>query len=244
MDFAFLHGGDQASWVWGAVVAAMKAQSSPQPNRFCLLDVPGCGTKRSRDTSGIAFPDIAAELVADVAAAGLSDAVLVGHSQAGNVMPAMLAQSSGLFRRAVYVSCSAPDPGLGVAESTFALHGRQDTNIGRWVADGTVPSIELFRHMFCNDMSRAEGDAFLALLGKDKWPDSAYTWTAWNYDDMPAVPASYVVCLQDAILPPAAQYKFADRFRAERRPRIDAAHQAMTTRPHGLAEILLHEAGL
>lgn len=242
MDFAFLHGGEQGSWIWDGLIAAMDRQSSPGEHRFYPLDVPGCGTKRGRDTGAVAFPDIAPELVADLDAASLRDIVLVGHSQAGNVIPAMLALRPGLFRRAIYVSCSAPDPGRTVVESTFAIHAGQDSAVGRSFGNDAVPPKELHRHMFCNDMSAEEGDAFLALLGNDHWPADAYAWRNWSYDDTLPVEASYVVCLQDAILPPEWQYRFAERFHAARTPRIDAGHQAMTTRPHTLAEIVLHEA--
>ena len=58
MDFAFLHGGGQGGWVWDETIAAMKAQSG-DANRYLALDVPGCGTKRERDTASIQFDEIA-----------------------------------------------------------------------------------------------------------------------------------------------------------------------------------------
>lgn len=242
MDFAFLHGGDQGSWIWGGVIAALDAQSSPDENRFCLLDIPGCGRKRDRDTAAISFPKIAPELVADIETAGLHGVVLIGHSQAGTIIPDMLALNPDLFRRTIYVSCTAPDPGRTVFEMTCGIHAGQDTAVGRSFGNDAVPKVEWYRQMFCNDMTVKEGDAFLALLGKDRWPASAYDWSAWRYDALPPVPASYVVCLQDTILPPEWQYRFADRLHARRMPRIDTGHQAMTTRPHALAEIIAHEA--
>lgn len=243
MDFAFLHGGDQGSWIWDGVIAAMALQSPAGAHRHCLLDVPGCGTKRGRETATLAFPDIAAELIADVRASGLRDIVLVGHSQAGTLLPALLALEPALFRRAIYVSCSIPNPGQNVLDMVFAMHDGQDTPVARSFRNAAVPQREQQRAMFCNDMTAAESDAFLALLGQDSWPPSSYGWTEWHHvTDTPAVPASFVVCLQDTILPPDWQYRFAERLGADRTPRIDAGHQAMTTRPHALAEILLHEA--
>ena len=53
------------------------------------------------------------------------------------------------------------------------------------------------------------------------------------------MPVSYVVCLQDAILPLVWQERFAARVHARQVSRIDAAHQVMNTRPHALAEELL-----
>ena len=91
-DFVFLHGGGQGGWVWDETIAAMARQAGQAgqgAHRYLALDAPGCGAKRDRDTSAIAFDDIARELVADVRAAGMADAVLVGHSQAGMELPQM-----------------------------------------------------------------------------------------------------------------------------------------------------------
>ena len=67
-DFVFLHGGGQGSWIWNETLAALAQQSGGRA-RCHALDIPGCGTKRGRDTSAIAFDDIAPELIADIEAA-------------------------------------------------------------------------------------------------------------------------------------------------------------------------------
>lgn len=95
--------------------------------------------------------------------------------------------------------------------------------------------------MFCNDMDKEQQKAFLARLGADSWPLSTYSHTAWRHEHHGTVPATYVLCLRDNILPITWQERFAEGFKAERRVRIDAGHQAMATRPHALAEILRHE---
>ncbi len=241
-DFVFLHGGGQGGWVWDETIAAIKAQSGGDV-RCLALDAPGCGAKRGRDTAGIAFPEITAELVADIEAAGLRDVVLVGHSQAGTSMPAMAALRPGLFARLVFVSCIAPDPGLTVVEMTarrMREHGH--TEGSRALTDENRPMRERYRVMFCNDMAPAQAEAFLDKLGSDNWPPSCYAQTDWPYDHLAEVPVGYVLCLQDAILPLEWQERFAVRMHAVSTPRIDAGHQAMNTRPQALAEILLAEA--
>ena len=51
------------------------------------LDLPGCGKKRARLAGDITLSQVASELLAEVREAGIEDAVLVGHSMAGVVMP-------------------------------------------------------------------------------------------------------------------------------------------------------------
>jgi pimeloyl-ACP methyl ester carboxylesterase len=245
-DFVFLHGGGQGGWVWDETVAALTAQSAAdsQGQARCLaLDAPGCGTKRDRDAAALTFPEITAELVADIEAAGFADVVLVGHSQAGTTMPAMAALCPNLFAKLVFVSCIAPDPGLTVIEMT-AARMREDghTEGSRALTDESRPMRERYRIMFCNDMAPAQAEAFLDQLGADSWPGSCYVQNDWPYAHLAHVPVSYVICLQDAILPLEWQERFAIRVHARTTHRIDAGHQVMNTRPQALAEVLLSEA--
>lgn len=241
-DLVFLHGGGQGGWVWTETIAAIGTQSGGEVS--CLaLDGPGCGAKRGRDTSAMSFAEITVELVTDIEAAGLKEVVLVGHSQAGTSMPAMAALRPGLFRKLVFVSCIAPDPGLTVIEmTTRRMREHGDTAGGKALTDEAMPMRERYRIMFCNDMAPARAEAFLDKLGYDQWPASCYAQTQWPYDHLAAMDVSYVLCLQDAILPLAWQERFAERLHARSTPRIDAGHQVMNTRPNALAEVLLAEA--
>lgn len=241
-DFVFLHGGGQGSWVWDETIAAIAGQSGGEA-RCLAIDVLGCGAKRGRETDTVAFAQIIRELVDDIDAAGLKDVVLVGHSQAGTALPAMYTHRPELFAKLVFVSCIAPDPGLTVVDMTAKRMREQGHTEGsRALTDESLPMRERYRIMFCNDMPPQQADAFLAKLGDDGWPRSSYAETDWRYDQLAAVPVSYVLCLEDAILPLEWQERFAERVHARSTPRIDAGHQVMNTRPQALAEVLLAEA--
>lgn len=246
MNIALLHGGGQGSWVWAETVAALHAQrvlEGAEPPRALTLDVPGCGTKRARRVDGLGLEDVAEELIGDIEASGLEDVVLVGHSQAGQAIALMLIRRPDLFSRVIYVSCSIPQPGQSVqAMIGSSVQGTNPDEVG-WPVDPKVTPLEQrYDAMFCNDMDQAVKTEFLGKLGEDQWPLGTYAYTDWSYDQFGAVPASFVLCLQDRILPAAWQQVFAERFRAERTIMIDAGHQVMTTRPHALAEILRIEA--
>lgn len=243
VDYAFLHGGGQGSWVWEETIAALAAQTADSFGRALALDVPGCGTKRGRPTDGIGLSDIAEELVADIERAGMRDVVLVGHSQAGCALPAMAERRPGLFRRLVYVSCSLPLSGQTVQQMIGSgVHGSHPDEVGWPLDPATTAMHDRYAVMFCNDMAQDQAAAFLAKLGQDAWPMQSYTETRWTFDNMGMVPTTYVVCLRDGILPVRWQEIFAGRFKAGRCVSIDAGHQVMNTRPHALAEILRYEA--
>ena len=243
VDYAFLHGGGQGGWVWDETIAALAAQTGGAFGRALALDAPGCGEKRGRQGEDLDNDAIAAELVADIEAAGLRDVVLVGHSQAGQVLPLMAELRPDLFRRLVYVSCSAPPPGRSTLDMMGqGLHGENPDGVGWPVLGDDIAA--RFRAMFCNDMTPAQADAFLGKLGTDMWPAPTYSFSNWRYDHLGATPATFVICLQDQSLPAHWQERFADQLKVGRRVRIDAGHQAMNTRPHALAEALRCEAAV
>jgi pimeloyl-ACP methyl ester carboxylesterase len=243
VDFAFLHGGGQGSWVWAETTAALQQQAGKRPVYSIALDVPGCGSKRGRDTSGIDTDAVVTELLADLTASGLKDIVLVGHSQGGTVLPRLAARRPDLFRRIVYVSCCMPLPGQTIQQMMgTGLHGSNPKEVG-WPLDPATHGVhERYPVMFCNDMAPAPRDAFLGKLGKDNWPGRTYADTDWSTRHPQSMPSTYVVCLQDGVLPVAWQETFATRVNALGRVHIDAGHQVMNTRPQALAEALLHEA--
>jgi pimeloyl-ACP methyl ester carboxylesterase len=243
LNYAFLHGGGQGSWVWRETIAALGQQTAGSFGRAVALDVPGCGAKRERVTDALTLDDVAGELIGDLQAAGMTDVVLVGHSQAGQAMSLMVRRRPDLFRRLIHVSCSIPLPGQTVSQMLGRSRQGEDENEVGWPFDPTTEAVsDRFATMFCNDMDPPQAASFLANLGADAWPMRTYSFSDWRHEDHARVPASFVICLRDRILPPKWQETFADRFRADRRIRLDAGHQAMNTRPHALAEILRREA--
>jgi pimeloyl-ACP methyl ester carboxylesterase len=236
--FALLHGGGQGSWVWDEVVPLLEAKGA----HVLALDAPGCGTKRGRDTSLISMDDIDGDLIADIEAAGCSKITLVGHSQAGTTLPRLLEKRPDLFSKVIYVSCCAPAPGQTIMQMIGAsVRGVNPDEVG-WIVplDANSP-VERYRAMFCNDMSEAEADAFLAKLGLDNWPRSSIEEANWRYDHLAPIPSTYILCEQDTSLPPLWQERFAMRLHSDKIVRINAGHQVMNTQPEQLANLLLQE---
>ncbi len=237
--FATLHGGGQGSWVWDAVAVILRAKGASA----LALDIPGCGTKRHRDTIELGVEDVADELIADISGAGLADIVLVGHSQAGTMLPVLVERAPELFRRLVYLSCSAPLPGHSVIDQMGrGVHGANPDEVG-WPLDPDTYGREIqYPLMFCNDMDEAQRDAFMARSLDENWPMAVTYAVHWHYDHLIGWPSTYIVCQRDGILPVEWQRRFAGRLHCQRVISIDAGHQAMMTQPELLAEMLLAEA--
>jgi pimeloyl-ACP methyl ester carboxylesterase len=244
VNFAFLHGGGQGSWVWRETIAALERQAGGNIGRVVALDAPGCGEKRGRRTDDLSIEDVARELTAELESKAMRNVILVGHSQAGQAMIFMVKERPELFRRLVYVSCSAPLPGQSVQQMIGGgLHGANSSQVGWPLDPNTSSAAQRQALMFCNDMQEPGKSEFLAKLGKDMWPLRTYSSTNWNYEHLGRVLATFVLCLKDMSLPAPWQEIFASRLKAQKIVRIDAGHQVMNTRPEALAEILRYEAG-
>jgi pimeloyl-ACP methyl ester carboxylesterase len=243
-NYAFVHGGSQGSWVWDETIEALISQAGSRPIRTLALDVPGCGTKRGRGTSQLGAEDVASELISDLERANLKDLVLVGHSLAGTLLPLMAAAKPQLFKRLIYISCSAPLPGQSVRTMMGSCIRGSNKDEVEWPLDPKIHDIQSqLPVMFGNDMNQEQLASFMSQLGEDQWPEQVSLKVRnWRYDHLDATPSSYVVCLKDNILPVHWQEEFARRFRSKRLVKIDAGHQAMNTRPQAIAEILNFEA--
>ncbi|MDR3386351.1 MAG: alpha/beta hydrolase [Rudaea sp.] len=238
----FLHGGKQGSWVWDEVRGAIGLQGGRTAPRTIALDVPGCGTKRGRDTAALTLTDVVAELSDDLATVN-GRLMLVGHSQAGTVLPRLAAEHRENIIKLTYVSCSVPEEGQTLMAMLGTGRHEENANEVGWPLDpATTGRAEMFETMFCNDMDDVTKAGFLARLGGDDWPIAcASTDRHWGCDAAQGIAASYVIALRDQILTPPWQERFAKRFNASSISRVDAGHQLLQTRPHALAEILLAE---
>lgn len=243
IDYVFLHGGGQAGWVWQETIDALHRQTEGKFGRALALDAPGCGAKRGRETSAMGVDDVVTELLSDIAAQDMRDIILVGHSQAGTILPRLVERQPKLFRRLVYVSTIAPLPGQSIGQQMGSgRHGERENEVGWGFDPKSIEPRERYARMFCNDMTTAETTAFLGKLGHDSWPMQTMTASDWRYEHLSSAPSTYAFCLRDGVLPMAWQEVFASRLQVQRQVFIDAGHQVMNTRPHALAEILRQEA--
>ena len=94
------------------------------------------------------------------------------------------------------------------------------------------------------DVDDIASELIADLEHRDRWPDQSMQASDWRYDHLRNLPSTFVLCLQDGILTPPWQERFAQRLNTQRMVRIDAGHQVMNTRPHALAELLRHETSI
>lgn len=239
-QFVFIHGGGQGSWVWRDLITVLTQRYAIAPQHVLTLDVPGCGEKRGWDTTQLSFSDLIDTLVTDIESSQFDQVILVGHSQAGNVMPFIVERLATRLRHVVYIACSIPNPKQTTIEMMGeGIHGDHPDQVG-WPLDlKTATPTERMTAMFCNDMTPQATQNFLSQLGSDMWPASAYLHRNWTFASEHQVPMTYIGCRQDASLPQSWQEIFARRLGAQEMIYLDAGHQVMNTQPHDLAERLV-----
>lgn len=237
-DLILLHGGNHGSWCWKPLLDELSKDEGGF-DRLIALDMPGCGAKRGRDVSALTLADVVRELNDDLRAAGVKQAVLLGHSIAGIVLPMMAVEDPALFSRLVYLAASLPVQGQSIMEMLgTSLHGEDPDHVGYPIDPAKATPQELAMAMFGQDLDEAQLGWLLGEVAQDRTPMAVALEPATRIGYEGLLPASYVVTLRDNILPVPWQRRFAERAGAQRVIEIDTPHEPFVSHPALLADVL------
>jgi pimeloyl-ACP methyl ester carboxylesterase len=224
--FVLIHGGGHRSWHWRLVRPILEEMG----HRTVAPDVP----MDDPETGAQGWTDVAAAAMKD---AGIGDdAIVVGHSLAGLMLPVLASQIP--VRRIVFLAANVPVPGISYNEY---MESQPDAIIISWdrVQHDDLGRIvipwDLAREAFYPDVEESLArEAFSHCL-----PTAPIGFAetcpvgAW-----PGVPSSYVLCQEDIVNGPA----WARRVSLERLggPAIElpGGHSPMLAGPARLAEVL------
>lgn len=218
--FALVHGAHHGAWAWSYLVPALERRG----HEVVAVDLP-CEDV----TAGVSRY---ARIVVD-ALAGRDDALVVGHSLGGLVVPVVASIRS--LRRMVFIAAVVPEPGRSLAEQAAAdprmrARGSKIDN-----SDGTQsrPPDEAVRRYYhdCDDAARRYALARLRRQARTPAlePSPLAVW--------PAVPATYIICAHDRAVDPAYQRDAARRLGAET-IELRSSHSPFLSRPAELARVL------
>jgi len=221
------------------MVASLRTSRPGAFGRILQLDIPGCGAKRGRDTSGLSRRDVVDELNAEVARAGVRGAMLVGHSAANMLLPDM-ARQGGDYAGLCVLAGPILRPGEKGSEIFGqGVHGSEPDKVGYPVDPRSVTAEELRRAMFCLDMTPAQAAAFLAECASHVVPRRMLSDPAEAFDPAALPPASYVLTRRNPVFPAEWQRRFAARLApGTRLVEIDTGHEPFFTHPKLLAATL------
>jgi pimeloyl-ACP methyl ester carboxylesterase len=228
LGFVLVHGGAHASWCWERLIPYLQHPA-------IAVDLPGRGSKPA-DLSSLTVSDCVASVVDDIDRSGFDRVVLVGHSLAGVVLPAIAEKISDRVARLVFVSASIPPEG-GNSLDSLPRHLRllARRNARRTIGRDQMPRW-LARRMFCSDMDEKDTAYVLERLV----PESiGLVFENVSRANLPRnIPITYIKLLRDKALSPRIQERMIANLPGADVHSLEAGHDAMISRPKELAKLL------
>jgi pimeloyl-ACP methyl ester carboxylesterase len=237
-DLVLLHGGLYNAACWDPVVDRLRGADRPSFDTIVQLDIPGAGTKRHRRLEDVSCDDIAAELCDEVGRAGVSDAVLIGHSIAGTLMPLMCRHFS--FDALCFVSTAILAPGQ-IGNDLFGdrRFGDRPDQVGYPADPATTSLRDMDRLRFCLDFTPEQSEHWLDHCYEDAPNMAIMTTPAPGIDPSTLPPVTYVRTLRSPVFPLEWQDRFASRIGPDVTVvDIDTGHAPFFTHPAELAHLI------
>lgn len=230
-----VHGAMHGAWCWEDVAARLSAQG----HRVVVPELPGHGRRAAevRRAGAEAYGRAVADAMAQ---AGVSRAVLVGHSLGGLVIAKAAELVPERIAHLVFLAAVVPANGSSVAETNMTEPARAAFRahvIGR--GDGTFQhAAEAAWTRWMGDLPRTDPRVVraLSLLTRQAARPFFERVDLRRFDTL-ALPRTYIRCLQDAaVIPPRAA---ANAARLGVTPvDMDCAHNPMLSRPDELVRLL------
>lgn len=239
-----VHGAFHGAWCWAGLQAELDRRGVPS----FAVDLPGHGVSTEPLTDLHGDADAVTRVLQRL---GGDDMVLVGHSYGGAVISQ--ADLGGQVSRLVYLAAIVPDQGEDPAAVMAAFpnppkpappagsatgSGVGSGGGGAFFVrqpDGTLAAdASRGPAIFYNTCTPAQTAAALARLCPQRAATFKQPLTRANWR---SVPSTYVKCLQDRAVPPAAQDQQAERCREL--VTIDTDHSPFLCAPATLANLLV-----
>lgn len=221
-----IHGGQVGAWVWGAVRSQLAGPS-------IAVDLPGHGDRRGR-LKGLGVRDCVDAVISDLPPTGR--VVVVGHSFGAAIALAVAHRIPDRIARIVLIAGMVPYPGAPLLSSfppVFRLIGNV---LFRLTPEFSQP-LKVIKTKLLNGMSVAQADEAASKFTKES---SSLFLDRVDWRSDPAIPVTYVVCLNDrGALSPAFQEQLAPRLGPNVKiVSIDACHYAMLEKPTEVAAMI------
>ena len=234
-EFVLVHGAMHGAWCWEDVAARLTAKG----HRVVVPELPGHGRRAAEvgHAGALAYGRAVADAMAQ---AGVSRAVLVGHSMGGLVIAKTAELCPQRIAHLVFLAAVVPADGSSIALANMSAPARAALLaqvIGR--GDG------MFRHPAETAWARWMGDLprhdprvarALSLLTPQAARPFFERVDLRRFDTL-AIPRTYIRCRRDAAVVP--ERAAANAARLGVRPiDLDAAHDPMLSQPESLVRLL------
>ncbi|MBI4638770.1 MAG: alpha/beta fold hydrolase [Candidatus Rokubacteria bacterium] len=232
--FVLVHGMSHGAWAWDAVRARLERAG----HRVVAPDLPGHG-RRAHERWRASVDAYARAVAGAMAQEGLHDAVVVGHSMGGVVIPRVAELAPARVGHLVFLAAVVLPSGASLLETHLAASARPLLRGLAASGAGTIQypaALEWARWL--SDLPPGDPRVVSALSQMTPQPlrpwiervDSSRFWAM-------RVPCTYIRCLRDVAVAPAKAAEYAARLGVTPID-LDCAHEPMLSRPDELVGIL------
>jgi len=222
------------AWAWGSLTARLERAG----HRVIAVDLPGHG-RRAHERARASVDSYAAAVADAMMLAGVHDALVVGHSMGGMVIPKVAELVPARVRHLVFLAAVVLPSGASLLEAHLTpAGGTMFRGLAR-AGGGAVQyaaSMEWARWM--NDMLPGDPRVVDTLVQLTPQPFAPCAERV-DYRRFFAmrVPCTYIRCLRDAAVTPDRAARYAARLGVAPID-MDCAHGPMLSAPGELAKIL------
>jgi pimeloyl-ACP methyl ester carboxylesterase len=233
-DVVLVHGMSHGAWCWERLEPLLRRAG----HRVLAVDLPGHG-RRAHERARASILGYARSVADDMMLAGIHDAIVVGHSMAGVVIPKVAELVPARVAHLVFLAAVVVPDGGSMLEAQMSLPGRAMVAGLARAGGGVVqyPAVlEWSRWM--GDLAPGDERVVQAFgrLTPQPWRPLPEHVAMRGFHAM-RVPRTYIRCLHDLAVPPAKAAEYAARLGVTPID-LDSAHGAMLSHPDALAKIL------
>lgn len=222
-----VHGGNHTSQIWDRLLPVLDAEAR-------AVDLPGRGS-RPADLRVVKLSDWIDAVVEEIDGVKSPRVVLVGHSLAGLILPAVAERRAGRVVHLVLVAAVIPPPGTTPRHNMSWLArawGRLQTR------DGILrpPRGRLARVLFCNDMDEATAEWLVGGLV----PEAVRVFDERvPHLPPPQTPATFIRLRRDRAVPGRMAIRQMANYGGPLAvEEIDSGHAVMVSHPAELVAVL------
>jgi pimeloyl-ACP methyl ester carboxylesterase len=234
-EFVLVHGAMHGAWCWEDVAARLAAAG----HRVVVPEMPGHGRRAAevRRAGAEAYGRAVADAMAQ---AGVSRAVLVGHSMGGLVIAKTAELVPQRIAHLVFLAAVVPPHGGSIAETNMPAPAQAALLAHvRGRGDGTFHhSAETAWARWMGDLPRADSRVVHALPRlTSQAARPFFERVDLRRFDRLALPRTYIRCLRDQAVTPARAAAVAARLGVVPVD-LDCAHNPMLSQPEALVRLL------
>jgi pimeloyl-ACP methyl ester carboxylesterase len=224
--YVLIHGGSHGAWCWEKVIPFLKAGKGVEG--VAAIDLLDAALEIDpKEIQEITIRDYVDGVVIEIENLDLHNIILIGHSMAGIIIPAVVPRVKDRVKRVIYLSSSNPI----VGQSIENLMAHPSSPLSRGV------SIE---EMFCSDLDEQTSQWLLSNLREDPMKPFSEPVSVCTLPD--GIPSTYVLLEKDRALLPDYQLEQARNANVDEVRRFDSGHSAFASKPEELATLFLEYA--